>query len=467
MNNELLLSKLERLVDIDRSVSFDSQNPNIYRQRALLLQELGANTLAKYDNRICAFLEKKEDIEYYNHSYKILLTEAEFQKCYKNESQTHYYKLFFDILQNDKALSEDVIDPIHFALRSGNLKYLGLFNLSLRDCNDAMQHLKPFPQEYAIATLNKALLLNLVGNYEDGWRLYEERWNTHYKSFQNPITFNQPKWQGEPIDKGCLLIHSEQGIGDNIQFIRYAIYLKELGFDILVWNNALIDDFLTFNLRQYNIQTIKNSDNVTFTHWISMMSLPYLCNSTLDNIPLKEQYLFSSTEYLRKWQKEQSLTSQKLKIGVVWQGGKNTDTDTIRSIPLSLFSQLFQVNAEFYCLQKEITLKDMTILNQYTNVHYWHNEIESFMDTSAIIEQMDLVISVDTSVAHLSAAMGKTTWILLHYSPDFRWLYQGENSIWYDSVRLFRQKLDYDWKPVIQQVKDELHRQHLVISQES
>lgn len=454
MQNKLLLEKLKQLSQIDKSLSLDNQNPKIYRQRALLFQELGCNSLAQYDNRICAYLENREEIEYYNQDYKTIISKERFAEIYKSESNTHYYKIFFDILQNDNELLKEKIDPFHFASRSGNAMFLGLFNLALRDCNDAIKHLTNFPKEYAISIVNKALLLLLFGNYELGWELYEKRWETNYKSFINPITFPRIHWQGEILkEENRLLIHAEQGIGDNIQFVRYAIYLKQQGIDVLVWNNKHIDDFLSFNLAQYDIPTAKLGDQVQFTHWVRMMSLPYLCHTTLENIPLTSRYLKTPMEYLQKWQEKLPLVANKLKIGIVWRGGSQTDTDEIRSIPLSLFSQLFSLNADFYVLQKEIDNEEYELIKYYSNVHDFHTELHSFSDTSAIIGNMDLIICVDTSVAHLAAAMGKPTWILINYKPDFRWLLNMEDSVWYQSVRLFRQDLDYDWKPVIKLVK--------------
>lgn len=453
-----LLNKLEKLVKIDRSLSFDSQNPLIYRRRALLLQELGCDALAKVDNRICAFLEGKIDQEYYNHQYQSYLDEKSLAEQYQAEKGSHYYEIFSYILNNEKYLTAEEIDPILFVLRSGNLQNLGLFNLALRDCNFALNSLQDFPEEYALACFNKAILLNLVGEFKEGWKFYEYRWKTGYKSFKKPIEFPRPRWQGEDISqgKGRLLIHSEQGIGDNIQFVRYAIYLKQLGVDVLVWNNTYVDDFLTFNLAKYHIPTAKLGDKVEFSHWIPMMSLPYILGTELTNIPLTEKYLVAAPEYLQKWQKKLPLKNNKLKIGVVWQGGIKTETDKIRSIPVALFALLFNVQADFYVLQKEISEADQAVLARYENVVDCHWAIESFHDTAAMIEHLDLVISVDTSVAHLAAAMGKPTWILINYKPDFRWLISREDSVWYESVRLFRQTLDYDWQPVIERVIVEL-----------
>ncbi|MGQ0286407.1 glycosyltransferase family 9 protein [Pasteurellaceae bacterium 22721_9_1] len=366
------------------------------------------------------------------------------------EKETIYYDLVYQIVINDKYFHKETLDPMHYIARAGNLKKLGLFQLTLRDYKQGMECLGSFPQELAIACMDAGMLLNLLGDYEFGWQLYEKRWESNYKSFQNPIIFPRPRWNGEDISQGRLLIHSEQGIGDNIQFIRYAIYLKQQGLDVLVWNNEHIDDFLSFNLAKYGIATAKGGDEVQFSHWIPMMSLPAILETRLDNIPYTTSYLFSENSYLQKWRKK--LPLNKFKIGVAWRGGAATDVDKIRSIPLEIFSHLFSLNADFHVLQKDINDNEQSILAIFNNVYDWHNDIDNFFDTSAIIDQMDLVICVDTSVAHLAAAMGKPTWILINYSPDFRWLLNREDSVWYDSVRLFRQDLDYDWKSVIDSV---------------
>lgn len=449
--NRPLLDKLTQLIEVDKQQSFDSQNPTIYRQRALLLQELGCNFLAMYDNRICAFLEKRADLEHYNHTYR-MITKDNFEQCYQLENHTHYYQVLFDIVQNDELFLQEKFDPLNFALQAGNWANLGAFNLALRCNNDAIKHLKDYPQEQAIAYLNKGMLLNLVGEYEEGWKLYEKRWETFYKSFATPLTFPRPKWTGETLgENDVLLIHSEQGIGDNIQFIRYAIYLKQQGINILVWNNEHIEDFLSFNLARYGIPTAKRGDTVNFTYWIPMMSLPHLCGTTLRNIPFTKPYLTASPESLQKWEK-QFPTVKKKQIGIVWQGGRANDSDNARSIPIETFADIFKIDAEFHILQKEMTESEICYVSQFANVHLWHTSIETFFDTSAIINHLDLVISVDTSVAHLSAAMGKTTWILVNYKPDFRWLFEGEKSVWYESIRLFRQQLDYNWEYVVKNV---------------
>jgi hypothetical protein len=182
-----------------------------------------------------------------------------------------------------------------------------------------------------------------------------------------------------------------------------------------------------------------------------MMSLPYFCGTTLQNIPLKDAYLTTSPESIEKWKSYFPVTFKR-KIGVVWQGGRGAPNDKIRSIPLEIFSKLFSVDAEFHVLQKDVNEKEVNYLAKYKNVRLWHSKLETFFDTAAIASQLDLIICVDTSVAHLTAALGMPTWILINYKPDFRWLLYRNDSVWYNSVKLFRQNLNYDWESVVQNV---------------
>ena len=452
-----LLELLQILKEMDDTISFDNKNPSLYRQRANLLQQLGLNSIAKYDNWIAAFLEGKSDVNCYNQNYQITLTKDKFIQKYDSEKNHYYYEQLLYILSNDENFLSG-IDPIHFLTRGGSLKQLGLFNLSLRDHNDALKNLNKYPAEYALACLNKSLLLMLCGDYANGFKLYEKRWETNYLSFSNPYSYKKQKqWNGEDIGKDILLIDNEQGIGDNIQFIRYAIILKQQGLNIIVNNNKHINDFLKFNLAKYGITTTENRDEFNYIpakYWVKMMSLPYLCKTRNHNIPLTSQYLYSSPAYIEKW-KEKLPIKQNFTIGFVYSGSKD-NPNYLRNIPLEQLKKLFSLNINFICLQKEIEESEISLMNEYDNVTTFSHELNSFFDTSAIIEQCDLVITVDTSVAHLAAAMGKPTWILINYIPDFRWGLNTDTSIWYQSVKLFRQNLNYDWSPVIEKVYQEL-----------
>ncbi|WGE86627.1 glycosyltransferase [Actinobacillus equuli] len=336
------------------------------------------------------------------------------------------------------------------------LQNLGLYQLALKDANKAVE-LAP---NYAIAWCNKAMLHNLLGDYLQGWQAYEWRWQTGLPAFE-PLEINIPQWQGENIGDAKILFHVEQGFGDNIQFVRYALEMKRQGLNVVVLNHSGIENLLNYNLAQYGIETMQNGGRVTgLAYHLPMLSAPLVFGSTLENIPYSSGYLQAQPEFLAKWRtKITACSTQKhLKIGVVWAGSAKHNRNASRSLPFELFSQLFALDADFHCLQKELNEADDKRSDLFENLHIWQQDISDFSDTAALIAQMDLVISVDTSVAHLAAAMGKPTWIMLSYHPDFRWLLTRQDSPWYDSVKLFRQEASLTWQSVIKNIQQQLQQ---------
>ncbi|WP_018652059.1 tetratricopeptide repeat protein [Actinobacillus capsulatus] len=336
------------------------------------------------------------------------------------------------------------------------LQNLGLYQLALKDANKAVE-LAP---NYAIAWCNKAMLHNLLGDYPQGWQAYEWRWQTGLPAFE-PLEINIPQWRGENIGDAKILFHVEQGFGDNIQFVRYALEMKRQGLNVVVLNHSGIENLLNYNLAQYGIETMQNGGQITgLAYHLPMLSAPLVLGSTLENIPYSSGYLQAQPEFLAKWHTKITACStlKRLKIGVVWSGSTKHNRNASRSLPFELFSQLFALDADFHCLQKELNEADNKRSDLFENLHIWQRDIDDFSDTAALIAQMDLVISVDTSVAHLAAAMGKPTWIMLSYHPDFRWLLARQDSPWYDSVKLFRQEASLTWQSVIKNIQQQLQQ---------
>lgn len=342
--------------------------------------------------------------------------------------------------------------------RSALLQQLGLYQLALQDA-EKVAELAP---DFALGHCNKAFLLNLFGQYEQGWAEYEWRWKTDVETFADP-GWGIPRWQGEALNGKRLLIYAEQGLGDNIQFVRLAIAAQQLGLDPIVVNHSSVENLLNANLARYGVETASNGSALANLGWhCAMMSLPHRLNLRLDNIPFADGYLQAQPEFIAKWQVKLtacSPTRSKPRIGVVWAGSAKHNRNQIRSLQFSQFSKLFELDAQFHCLQKIVSEQDFAQAKTIKNLHFWHNEIEDFSDTAALVEQMDLVISVDTSVAHLAGAMGKPTWILISYHPDFRWLLNRTDSPWYKSVRLYRQDSEQHWETVVQQIYQQLQTQ--------
>lgn len=320
------------------------------------------------------------------------------------------------------------------------------------ECYSRAIKLKP---DYAEAHLNKALTSLLNGNLESGWQEYEWRLQTKNYAFRK---FNFPMWDGKPLNGKNILIHTEQGFGDTIQFIRYLPMVQAQG------------GYVTFECPENLICLLKNYVGIDkiiekktygklskhFDFHVPLLSLPGIFGTTLDSIPSQKQYISVNPDLIDQWRTRLN-DDHKFKIGIVWAGNPNHKKDHNRSCSLNDFASLSEIpEITFYSLQKGQASFEtnnppdgMKIINIETDLH-------DFTDTAAVILNLDLVISVDTAVAHLAGAIGKPIWTLLPFVPDWRWLLNRSDSPWYPGMRLFRQTQPDDWIEVFKQVKDTL-----------
>jgi tetratricopeptide (TPR) repeat protein len=299
---------------------------------------------------------------------------------------------------------------------------------------------------------NKSLLKLSLGEYEVGWQLYEWRWK--YRLFTSPgRNFSQPLWLGiDSIVGKTILIHSEQGFGDTIQFFRYLSKLEKLGPTIIIETQTQLVPLI--KAQRGNCQIIGQGETLpSFDVHCPLLSLPLAFKTTLETIPAQVPYLFAPPEKLELWRTKLG-TKRKSRIGLVWSG--KLSPDFRRSVPLESLLLIIDEKAEWYSLQKDVRESDRSTLNSSLTIIDHSPSLNDFSDTAALITEMDLVISIDTAVAHLAGALGKPVWILLPFHPDFRWLRDREDSPWYPTARLFRQTQDGDWSDVIDRVFQEL-----------
>jgi len=309
---------------------------------------------------------------------------------------------------------------------------------------------------FAEAHCGKALVKILQGQYEEGWALYEWRWKgSHLKEFIR--NFSQPLWLGkESIKDKIILIHAEQGLGDSIQFCRYVAMVEALTPKqiLLEVPKALLSLLSTLKNK---VTLIEQGNPIPeFDVHCPMMSLPCAFKTTSETIPADIPYLYSEENKTKLWKDKLGLKI-KLRVGIVWSGSLNHIADDIplsrRNIPLERLTSLFELPFEFHLLQKEIRHEDQLVFESLIQINCHKDELIDFSDTAALIMQMDLVISICTSVVHLAGALGVKTWVLLPYSADFRWMLDRNDSPWYPSATLFRQPEIDDWESVIDQVK--------------
>lgn len=296
------------------------------------------------------------------------------------------------------------------------------------------------------ANFNRAVSKLRSGNFEEGWSLYEWRWRTaQQKDYVRD--FKHPLWLGEEsVANKTVLIHAEQGLGDAIQFVRYAPMLEAKGAKVIVEVSSSLVSLLQ-SLKGH-IKVISRGEPLPmFDLHCPIMSLPRAFKTTLASIPVDIPYLAAVPEKVSTWQGRLG-PKQKPRIGLVWSGSISHPNDYNRSIPLNTLLPLLQTDFEFHSLQKEIKpAEQMAMTRSPIQVH--DHELIDFSDTAALISVLDLVITIDTSVAHLAGALGKPVWILLPYVADFRWLTVRDDSPWYPTARLFRQQSIGDWDSVI------------------
>lgn len=328
-----------------------------------------------------------------------------------------------------------------------NYIYLGKTLHRLGKFNDALQR---YQQAYPLAPQNPelnfsiGLLLLLLGDYQQGWRHYEYRWQLPQRGFM-PIPTRKPRWEGQPLQGRKILVLNEQGFGDTIQFVRYLPYLTD-GEIILRCQPALIPLFKTL-INKPPIQWVAADSpwTIDFDVYIALASLPKVFNTKLSTIPQTIPYLAANPQKAAYWQAQ--FKAEKVNVGIVWAGNPHHVNDKNRSCVVTHFLPLAQLTeVQLYSLQKNQPVDNSSEIIDLSN------NLQSFDDTAAVISGLDLIISVDTAVAHLAGALGKPIWTLLPYVPDWRWLLQRNDSPWYPTMQLFRQSQPKDWESVFAQV---------------
>jgi Tfp pilus assembly protein PilF len=351
------------------------------------------------------------------------------------------------IASYDKAIALNPNYAAAYANRGVALKELKLTEAAVTCYNKAIS-LDP---DFADAHFNKSMVLLSEGDFERGWELYEWRWKC--ASYTTPRRdFFQPRWNGaESISGKTILLHREQGLGDTIQFCRYARLVADLGANVILEVEQPLVSLLSSSFGAQHQVVAKGSILPPFDIHCPLLSLPLAFKTTIATIPSRQAYLRIDSSKVSKWASK-LCGSTKPRIGIVWSGRPAHTNDHNRSIKLFSLIPFIPYAFEYFSLQKEVREDDRATLHAYPNIRHFGDELEDFSDTAALCEQMDIVISVDTSVAHLSAAIGKATWVLLPSSPDWRWLLDREDSPWYPSARLFRQRNAGNWVDVFEEV---------------
>jgi tetratricopeptide (TPR) repeat protein len=312
---------------------------------------------------------------------------------------------------------------------------------------------------YAGAHWNRALLNLQHGRLGDGWRGYEWRWkNEHLAVWRDERDFTQPLWLGqEPLAGKTILLHAEQGLGDTLQFSRYAPLVAAQGAHVVLEVQRPLAGLMG---RLDGVgQVIARGDPLPPFDWqCPLMTLPLAFSTDLDSIPAPARYRAADAGRLAAWQARLG-PRLRPRVGLVWSGNPHHANDHNRSIPLAQLAGLFELDCQFVSLQKEYRDADIPELDALAAsgaLERMDGHLNDFSDTAALCELMDVVISVDTSVAHLAGALGKPLWVLLPHVADWRWLTGRSDTPWYPQACLFRQGAPRNWHSAVSAVKEAL-----------
>ncbi len=314
----------------------------------------------------------------------------------------------------------------------------------LAESEEVLTHACLLDPHNGVAHCNLAQTLLLGGQYRQGFREYEWRWSTVMRDQRR--NFIQPLWDGSFLEGKHILLHAEQGAGDTIQFARYLPLVAKLGGRIALEVPPSLERLLTWLQVEQEVTPAALPDGGFVTH-CPLLSLPLIFGTELESIP--PPACFTIPAAIREcW--AQRLAGGRPKVGLVWAGRPEHTNDRYRSLPLRAFLPLTNVNdVEFFSLQVGSPAQELRSEGLAHRIRDLSPFLTDFAETAAALSCMDLLISADTAVAHLAGTLGKPVWMLTPFAPDWRWLLNRNDSPWYPSMRLFRQKTPGGWEPVI------------------
>ena len=326
----------------------------------------------------------------------------------------------------------------------------------LRECGEPagaipfLQRAIQLAPEHPTSNFNLAVALLLAGDYKNGWAQYETRWN--YEHLANTLpNYSQPRWTGQDIKDKTVLILGEQGHGDNIQFVRFVGDLTSRGAKVvLAVNHGLKPLFLGDAIP--NI-VCPDDPLPEFDYWTPIMSIPGVIGSTLENLAPVQYYLTADPTLQKQWQ-DRLGPKRRLRVGFCWSGRRDTWINRHKAMPFADMLALIKRNPEYEWvnLQCDCSAEEEAELIK-AGVTAYPGSIRNFADTAALLMHMDVILSVDTAVAHLAGALGRPVWVMLNqYALDWRWLLNRDDSPWYSTASLFRQPKMGDWASVTEKI---------------
>jgi tetratricopeptide (TPR) repeat protein len=418
----------------DQAIALHPDNVDAWNGRGLALVELGelGDALASYDR--AARIRPRETAAHANRSAAL----------------RSLGRLDEALAATDLVLAREAGNLAALNNRGNTLRALGRLGEAI-ECYERAIAAEP---NNAQSHLNRALCWLSAGDFRRGWAEYE--WRSQLPAFEKGAPrLHLPRWLGEEDIAGrTIVLYAEQGHGDTIQFCRYVPLVAAKGAAVVLAAQPLLTPLLR------SLPGIARfagpADRILAADFCcSLLSLPLAFATELTTIPAVVPYLRAPPAKLRLWQ-EKLGARRGLRLGIAWSGNVRHKSDRERTIPLAALAPIAALDLPLYCLQREMRPSDLPDFAMFPNIEYFGEQLVDFGDTAGLIAQLDLVVTVDTAVAHLAGAMGKPVWVLLPQSPDWRWMMHREDSPWYPTMRLFRQPRPGDWQSVLDRISREL-----------
>jgi tetratricopeptide (TPR) repeat protein len=362
-------------------------------------------------------------------------------------------------LEEARAVTEQALRADPSSAEAHNL--LGVIEVQFGRPDDALacfERALEIRPDLPNAHVNRAMIWLMYGDLERGWPEYEWRWRGDSYPARS---FRQPAWDGSPLEGRTILLYAEMGLGDALQFIRYAPLVQRRGGRVLVECQPAL---LRLLRRCPGIDGLlpRGGPLPDFDVHAALMSLPWLFGTTLATIPAEVPYQSAEPDLVQHWGRELG-QEPGFRVGIAWQGSLSSPTSRVRAVPLAAFEPLGRLEGvRLLSLQKgpgEEQLREVAGRFPVTDLAArLDKETGAFVDTAAVMMNLDLVITSDTSIGHLAGALGVPVWVALGYPPEWRWLLEGETTPWYPTMRLFRQGAERDWGPVFRRMAAEVER---------
>ncbi len=422
----------------DRALAISPDSAACHGNKGVALQELGrrAEALASFERALA--LDPSHADAHYNRGNTL-----HFMRRYEEAIASH-----------DRAVALKPGYAQAWANRGVSLQALGRCEAALASYARAIE----IDPDQLDAHWNRAVCQLLSGDLVNGWRNYEWRWKVQKAGFLHRRHFAQPLWLGRtPLAGKTLLVHAEQGLGDTLQFCRHLRQATRLGARVVFEVPRALWGVLA-PLSSFVHLVLRGCDLPAFDLHCPLLSLPHALGITLESIPPPDPAIKADPSRVALW-RDRLGKPVRPRIGLAWGGSQAGETDDIRSIALAELVRHLPRGLDYVSLQKELAPGDRAAFNAHGGIRHPGAD---FVDTAALCEVLDLVVSVDTSIAHLAGTLGRPVWVLLPRVPDWRWMLDRPDSPWYPTARLWRQARQDDWAEVLERVAAALRSQFAV-----